>query len=112
MRVPPSNTVRLLASMLVLLFPVQTAGQRIAPRHTYTIDLPRSPTTPDSGRVLPRTYWLEGGVVGGTVLGVLAAASAHGVCEQDCAKSTVLVGALFGALGFTIGALVGGQFRK
>src|SRR6266404_2092684 len=54
----------------------------------------------------PGTFRING-------LGLIAAILAGGLCEsQHCAGSTV-AGAVFGGgLGFTIGVLVGGQFRK
>jgi hypothetical protein len=45
-------------------------------------------------------------------MGILVAELAGGLCEQDCG-SAPLSGAVFGAaLGFTVGALIGGQIRK
>jgi hypothetical protein len=66
----------------------------------------------------PPTYWLEGGVIGGFLVGALGATFAgefcgysdtpHGSCTDDVVK-----GAFFGAgLGFTVGALIGGQIPK
>jgi hypothetical protein len=63
----------------------------------------------------PRTYWLEGGSVGGIGLGVFGAL--HGLCadsdvQHNCTGSTLGVGVLGAGVGFTVGALIGGQFRK
>jgi hypothetical protein len=66
-----------------------------------------------STRALRRTYWLEGGVGGAIGLGLLTAVLFHGLCEsQNCTGSTVGGAVLGGGLGFTVGALVGGQFPK
>jgi hypothetical protein len=64
-------------------------------------------------RSVPRTYWLEGGVVGAIGLSLFTAVLYGGLCEsQTCTRSTVGFVALIGAAGFVAGALVGGQFRK
>lgn len=69
----------------------------------------------NSPRALPRTYWLEGGITGGIGLGLVAAVLYGALCleeSQSCTGSTI-GGAVFGGgLGFTVGALVGGQFHK
>ena len=62
---------------------------------------------------VPRTYWLEGGVVGAIGLSLFTAVLYGGLCEsQSCTRATVPYVVLSGAVGFTVGALVGGQFRK
>src|SRR6266853_6502342 len=66
-------------------------------------------------RSVPRTYWLEGGIAGGIGLGLVAAVLYGGLCleESQSCTSAILGSFVFGgALGFTVGALVGGQFRK
>lgn len=71
----------------------------------------------DTGRIYPRTYWAEGGLSGGIVLGTIAGMLAAGLCSysesgDDCTLAPVtgfLVGA---AVGFPVGALIGGAIRK
>lgn len=71
----------------------------------------------DTARVYPRTYWAEGGLAGGLVLGTIAGMFAAGFCgysdtDADCTWAPVtgfLVGA---AVGFPVGSLIGGAFRK
>jgi hypothetical protein len=63
------------------------------------------------------TRWLTGGAIGGTVLGVLTGVLVAGLCEQsdieqDCVFPTIGGALVGGALGFTVGALIGGQFPK
>jgi hypothetical protein len=73
------------------------------------------------GDTIPRpirpTYWKEGAIVGGVVLGLLGAAFGGGMCayadqRQNCTGAT-LGGVLVGSLtGVSLGALLGGQFHK
>jgi hypothetical protein len=63
------------------------------------------------------THWLKGGAIGATVLGVLTGVLVAGLCgESETVDSCVLptIGGIVlgGALGFTTGALIGGQFPK
>lgn len=66
----------------------------------------------------PRTHWKEGGVVGAIVLGLAGAFLIHGLCsdsdtgEEHCGTRAVGGAALGAGVGFTIGALIGGQFPK
>ena len=65
----------------------------------------------------PRTYWLEGGLIGGVGVGLFGAFVGHGLCtdsdvQQNCTGPTLGLAALGGCVGFTVGALIGGQFRK
>jgi hypothetical protein len=69
--------------------------------------------------VYPKTYWLEGALIGGTVVGLLGGALAGGFCADSDSGGkgpcwdNVLLGVGFGfATGGSLGALVGGQFRK
>ena len=69
----------------------------------------------DSSRI-PRTYWKAGAVIGGGAMGVLGAAAFVSLCGYDegpC-HNPLLWGAggfaLFGIVGFGVGALIGGQF--
>jgi hypothetical protein len=67
-----------------------------------------------------RTYWLEGALIGGTIVGVLLAAFAGAACsDTDSGAGTgpcwdnVLLGAVVGfGTGGSAGALIGGQFKK
>jgi hypothetical protein len=61
----------------------------------------------------PPTYWLEVGIVGGVALGTLSGLGFHNLCEsQHCTGAFVAGFVLGGAVGFTAGSLIGGQFRK
>lgn len=66
---------------------------------------------------LPPNHWLEGGLIGGGVLGVLGSASFVGWCNSGarrghCAQAAVGGFLLSAALGFGLGAIVGSQFPK
>jgi hypothetical protein len=69
-----------------------------------------------AGQIRP-TYWKEGAIAGGVVVGLLGAAAGGGLCaysetQRNCTGATLL-GAIAGSLaGGTIGALIGGQFNK
>ena len=72
------------------------------------------PSRPDT---YPRTYWKEGGVIGGLVLGIAAALLVDGLCgsdggEENCTAKTFGGAALGAGVGFTAGALIGGLFPK
>jgi hypothetical protein len=66
------------------------------------------------------TYWLTGGIIGGVAMGVLGAVLGAGLCADDetdhSTGTCILAGlggaAIVGAVGFTVGALVGGLFPK
>jgi len=109
------------ATLLVVAAAGSVSAQaRFAGRPSRAFALFRAaPTVPPTRPTLftkapvARTYWLEGGVVGAIGLGLFTAVLDGGLCEsQNCTGSTV-AGAVFGGgLGFAVGALVGGQFRK
>ncbi len=112
---------RLLLGLAVLLVPTSLVGQRLAPVPPYaTLSVQVSPLAPrfdrlalDSATAIPRTYWLEGGVIGAITVGVLGTLWFSGMSESSHSLgSTIAVGALCGAVGFAPGALIGGQFRK
>jgi hypothetical protein len=66
-------------------------------------------------RAVPRTYWLEGGLIGAGALGLGVAVFAALFCSQETGGCTsdVLRGLGLGAVfGFIPGALIGGQIRK
>ena len=110
---------RLLVLSAVLLVPTSLAAQRLAPVPSYAVS-----TRPSLSRAarfdriplpteIPRTYWLEGGTIGGTSVGVLSALYVRGLGESgDRTAGTIAGFVLGGVVGFTAGALIGGQFRK
>ena len=74
----------------------------------------------DSVKKIKPTYWVEGALIGGATLGVLAGVVAGGFCADPDSNTTggpcwdnVLLGTVFGfAVGGSVGALIGGQFNK
>ncbi len=106
--------------LAILVAPACAAGQRLTPLPQNVLNTVRWPSAstqfthvrPAPG-TLPRTYWLEGGLVGGIGLGVVSAVELGSLCESgSCTAGTIAGGVLGGFVGFTVGALVGGQFRK
>jgi hypothetical protein len=62
---------------------------------------------------IPRTYWLEGGVIGGVVLGLLGSGlCAYGARPPAIACYLVVFAFVGGGIGFPAGALIGGLFPK
>ena len=64
-----------------------------------------------------RTYWLEGGLIGGIGLGLFGAYAGHQFCgtsdaTRHCGGTVVGAGLLGAAVGFTAGALIGRQFGR
>jgi hypothetical protein len=108
---------RLLSAML--LVPTYLAAQRLTPVPSYAVSTPASlfrlarlDGTPLS-KEIPRTYWLEGAIIGGASVGVLSALYFRGLGESgDRTAGTIAGFVLGGVVGFTGGALIGGQFRK
>lgn len=102
--------------MLTISTPL--AGQRLTPMPPYVAAaLPVRSQVPrfDSvltTRTVPRTYWLEGGIVGGVGIGVLSALWVRGMSESSSTAGTVAGFVLGAAVGFPAGALIGGQFKK
>ncbi len=110
---------RILLASAALLLPSSLASQRLAPVPAYAAAAfpPPSVAVPVNSLLtaaaIPRTYWLEGGVIGGIGLGIAGAMWFEGMSESpNPIGATIAGGALIGAVGFTAGALVGGQFRK
>lgn len=107
-------------SLAIGVLPAGAVAQRLAPIPQSALSSVRWPAAPTaaaprgrSSGTIPRTYWVEGGVIGGLGLGVLGALEFRSLCESsNCTAGTVAGGVLGGAVGFTIGALVGGQVRK
>ena len=112
---------RLLFVLTAVLVPAPLVSQRLAPVPAYAAYSPMGSLQgsrfdrlrTDSAIVIPRTYWLEGGVIGAVTVGVLGTLWFRGMSDsRPGLGATVAVGALCGAAGFAPGALIGGQFRK
>ena len=72
-----------------------------------------SPFRFDSTQAIPRTYWLEGGVIGGLGMGVFTIMLANGLGEGNTTTAGEAMAFVIGAsVGFPVGALIGGQFPK
>jgi hypothetical protein len=103
-----------------LLVPTPLAGQRIPPIPAFAASSVLSPHAsrfdrfhPDSVIAIPRTYWLEGGLLGAVATGVLGTLWFRGMSDSRPGwGATIGVGTLCAAVGFAPGALIGGQFRK
>ena len=102
-----------------LLLPSSMVAQRLGPVPAYAAStLPPPSAAPRvnsllTGAAIPRTYWLDGGTIGGVGLGILGALWFRGMSESSTPLgATIAGGVLLGAVGFTAGALIGGQFRK
>lgn len=72
---------------------------------------------PEPAGSIPPTYWQEGALVGGLIVGILGAGLGHGLCgyansETNCIPALITGGLIGATLGGTIGALIGGQFSK
>ena len=111
--------VRLLILFALLLVPMSLAAQRLTPVPSYaasTWPLASRAARFDGSRLskdIPRTYWLEAGIVGGASVGTLSALYFRGLGESgDRTAGTIAGFVLGGVVGFTGGALIGGQFRK
>jgi hypothetical protein len=72
---------------------------------------PRRALAVDPSAIRP-THWLLGGIIGAVVVGWIGAEAALGIGECRCAKDAVLGFGLGAPIGFTVGALIGGQFPK
>ena len=103
--------------LLCLCFATPLAAQRIADYELVRnqVETVRAlPKTPfDSSSVRRKTYWLEGGIVGGVITGALGV-MLSGLCEGDSSSCpgkarSFLIGAV---PGFTIGAFVGDGIKK
>jgi hypothetical protein len=101
--------------LAVLLAPTPMPAQRLPQPFlpfNATIATSSAGTRSDS-LPIPPTYWLEGGVIGALGLGIIAAIGFHQLCESQNCTSVVVGGAALGAaVGFPVGALIGGQFHK
>src|SRR2546423_3341222 len=91
-----------------LLLPSSMVAQRLGPVPAYAAStLPPPSAVPRvnnllTGAAIPRTYWLEGGTIGGIGPWVLGAPWFWGKSEVPTPpRATITGGALFGAVGFT-----------
>jgi hypothetical protein len=74
----------------------------------------------DSTRRIPKTYWMEGALIGGTVAGIFLASLAGGLCSdadsgggnEPCWDNLLLGAAIGFGIGGSLGALIGGQFKR
>ena len=123
------SSARALMFVLLLLPPFADAeAQRVALLRPVPTNGALRPSMghPDEGTAAwaqdsvqyPRTYWVEGGLVGGLALGTFSALVAGAFCGDpdsgDVPCGPAVLGGLLvgGALGFTIGSLVGGSVTK
>ena len=60
------------------------------------------------------TYWLEGGLIGAGLVGTMTVLWASSMCESRCSSvgGKTVEFALGAGLGFSVGAIIGGQFHK
>jgi hypothetical protein len=107
---------RLLAVSIALLAPAGLQGQRLGSIPSYAVSElppPASSFRFDSTQAIPRTYWLEGGVIGGLGMGVFTIMLANGLGEGNTTTAGEAMAFVIGAsVGFPVGALIGGQFPK
>jgi len=106
-----------LVCLAALLVPCVLHAQRIPPTprsFVSAITVPAASFRLDTTKVIPRTYWLEGGVIGGVAMGALTVMFAEGMREDnDPHVAADAMAFLIGAsVGFPVGALIGGQFPK
>jgi len=113
----PRTTVIALAA-LVLVQPC-AQGQRLRSAANSMVNAHSVPPAARlmeadlAARTIPRTYWLEGALIGAIGLGILTAVGFYGLCESSNCTGALVTGAVGGgAVGFIVGALVGGQFPK
>lgn len=100
--------------LTVLCVPAVLHGQRLPSiPHSYAISVSAVSFRVDTTKTIPKTYWLEGGVIGGVALGVLAVMMEQGLSEGDTSTLGHVGAFIIGAgVGFPVGALIGGQFPK
>ncbi len=105
-----------------LAAPVRAQGPRIATferapapeffsraaKRQLTLTWPRPSVGADSTGIRG-THWLEGGLIGGVVMGVVGAGFCGYTSLPCIAAGFAFLG---GFIGFPVGALIGGQFPK
>lgn len=103
---------------LVIVFAQPVAAQRLTDHRLAASPTPTvvTPTLSTRGlqRAKKRTYWLEGGVVGGALTGLIGASLA-GACPPNtgsCPSSPVLSFVIGAVPGFIIGGLLGDMIEK
>src|SRR5467141_2767148 len=108
--------LKVAVTAVALLAPTFASAQRLTPLFPTSLAASSRLFGADSAtaRKIPHTYWLEGGLIAGTGLGVLTALWCRGMSEEPSTNVAGTIGCfvLGGAVGFTAGALIGGQFRK
>jgi hypothetical protein len=98
--------------------PRSFASLRYAPTADTTV--PHVPFQLGDSTPVAKTYWLEGGIIGGTVVGVLLANFVGWGCNNSdsggdtgsCWDNILLAFVVGFGIGFTPGALLGGQLKK
>lgn len=95
----------------------QAPGLRFSPHLASTPTYSRVLLLHQGHTRIRRTYWLEGGSILGGALGLLGAVAGVSLCRQSDSPHGSCVGgiawfALGAAVGFPLGALIGGQFPK
>lgn len=98
-----------------VLIPSAGAAQRLKPAFaSATVPLlPMTQRYAVDSAALPRTYWVEGGVVGGSALAVFTILLFRGIAESPPTVGGMAMAGLIGAsVGFPAGALIGSHFRK
>jgi hypothetical protein len=106
-------------ALALLLQPLAAAAQQRAPAFER-VALPAMLAPTDTTMQIRPTYWKEGGIILGGSLFVLGVIVGAGWCGDTDSNSDpggcwwrVPLGAAFsGALGFGVGALIGGLFPK
>lgn len=110
-----------LVGSILLIAAGPVPGQRLAQPFPAAATLRvtvRWAVTDSVQRVIRPTYWVEGGVIGGLAVGTFGAILITGLCgnsegpAESCTDNTVLAAFFGAAVGFTVGALIGGQFPK
>jgi hypothetical protein len=98
---PSALSLSLVVTLVIL--PQGSQGQRIA-------SLTHFPPPADSAvRHYPATYWVEGAVVGTSLLATTGAWSWAALCDEDCNGAAISGAIIGGAIGLAAGALVGGM---
>lgn len=104
-----------LTILAALSLPAPGAAQRLAssfPVAAEPLAGAHQPFAVDA-RAYPRTYWLEGGIIGGVGMGVFAVLLFQGISESPATLPRIAAAGVIGAaVGFPVGALIGSTIRK